>query len=473
MAKAPQEREQAVQQYLQGFDEADIDAMLAVLEAAETDADLTDMLTDLHEEPDMKTLLPFLPKRKRKNDESRRAGWQVAVATMVVAFFGLAAALFVSPELQDTLLGDIFGPQPVNCAVTSIPEAECQTLVDIYSATNGENWYRNTGWLVGDPCDWYRVNCAGGHVRWLNLSNLGLRGSLPDLSQLTGLRTLDLSGFDSSGANSNSPILPSLPTSLHTLIARETSFSAGLEQLDSLSELEHLDLSMSDFSGSVSSLARLNDLEVLFLNGNRFTGQLPNFTIMPALRQVNVSHNTFSGEVPAIANLENLITFDVSSNHLTGAIPHYDQTQIINAKFHGNNFNDHGFDPEPASEMASADDVESMLTILDIYMDLMADGRYQTAYVLYSTTQRNERVTALFLRRQLSGNPELYTGFGFIMNEASEFTPELDVLDAFGGVRTQLSGTFSYTDGTERDFTAIFFQERGTDSWRLVDVYIR
>lgn len=472
MAESWQDRERAVQRYLEGFDDADIDAMLAVLEAAETDPELTDMITELHEEPEMKSLLPFLPKRKRKNDERQRtAGWQVAVATLLVALIGLGTALLVSPELQVALLGDALADRPVDCARTSIPEDECQTLLDLYSYTNGEEWHRSDNWLVGDPCGWYRVYCVDGQVNRIDLSNNGLHGSLPDLSALTELRTLSLSGFSATGGRDGSTALPSLPTGLRTLILRGTDLTMGLERLQLLTELEYLDLSSNNFSGPVNSLVRLNDLEVLFLENNRFSGQLPNFTIMPELRQVNVARNNFSGSVPAIANLAHLVTFDVSYNDLSGQIPHYDAQQVIGANFHGNRFDNQHFNgQEPTLETATRSDVMAMLTVLDTYMDLMAGGRFQTAFLLFSP-ERNDRVTQLFLRRELADHAERYVGFAYVQRETVD--ERIPLTYRTGGVRAQYSGEMLYTDGTERAFTAIFFRESSNDSWQLVDLYMR
>ena len=41
------------------------------------------------------------------------------------------------------------------CASTDDP-AQCAALVDLYTATNGDKWTRNKGWLSGSSyCDWF------------------------------------------------------------------------------------------------------------------------------------------------------------------------------------------------------------------------------------------------------------------------------------------------------------------------------
>ena len=37
----------------------------------------------------------------------------------------------------------------------------------------------NTGWLSGDPCDWFGVTCDAGHVKDLHLRGNNLNGNLP------------------------------------------------------------------------------------------------------------------------------------------------------------------------------------------------------------------------------------------------------------------------------------------------------
>ncbi len=60
-----------------------------------------------------------------------------------------------------------------------VPESEYDALVDLYNATDGDNWIRNNGWLSDySVCDWEHVSCTTingqQHVRdlWLNNNNL-------------------------------------------------------------------------------------------------------------------------------------------------------------------------------------------------------------------------------------------------------------------------------------------------------------
>ena len=59
----------------------------------------------------------------------------------------------------------------------SIPQTQCQALVDLYDNTNGAGWTGTTGWkLETDPCIWSRVTCSVGNVIQLNIANSNLMG---------------------------------------------------------------------------------------------------------------------------------------------------------------------------------------------------------------------------------------------------------------------------------------------------------
>ncbi|KAI9194815.1 hypothetical protein LWI28_009399 [Acer negundo] len=120
----------------------------------------------------------------------------------------------------------------------------------------------------GDPClprqySWTGVTCSDGGPRIrvvsLNLTNMGLSGSLPpDISRLTALTGIWL------GNNSLSGLIP---------------------DFSSLKRLETLHLEDNHFSGEIpSSLGNIQSLSELFLQNNNLTGQIPsNLTTKPGL----------------------------------------------------------------------------------------------------------------------------------------------------------------------------------------------
>ncbi|KAF0895247.1 hypothetical protein E2562_008578 [Oryza meyeriana var. granulata] len=132
-------------------------------------------------------------------------------------------------------------------------------------------------WVGNDPCGekWSGVYCTQNRVTSIRLSSFGLSGSLSgDIQSLSELQYLDLSYNNLSG---------SLPL-----------------YIGSLSNLESLSVVGCQFSGDIpKELGQLPKLRFLSLNNNRFTGSIP----------------------PSIGNLSNLYWLDLGENHLVGSLP--------------------------------------------------------------------------------------------------------------------------------------------------------
>ncbi len=149
----------------------------------------------------------------------------------------------------------------------SVSNDDRDALIELYLATQGDNWENNSGWreepLSSDGfgrrstvCSWYGVICD-----WLNLSLLhidlsqnNLDGYLAFLNDLPGhaleeLRILDLSDNHLKG-----------------------SIPQGLEDLD---ELESLMLHDNNLSGTIPAGLGSLDLEYMNLRGNMLAGPVP------------------------------------------------------------------------------------------------------------------------------------------------------------------------------------------------------
>ena len=101
------------------------------------------------------------------------------------------------PVLLAVLLVSLTG-----LAHAQIPTAEREALVALYNSTDGANWSDNNSWLgpVGTECLWYGVDCSGGHVEELSLSNNNLNGVIPaELGNLSSLLFLWLNSNELSG----------------------------------------------------------------------------------------------------------------------------------------------------------------------------------------------------------------------------------------------------------------------------------
>nr|AAX92929.1 At5g49760 [Oryza sativa Japonica Group]ABA92396.1 Protein kinase domain containing protein, expressed [Oryza sativa Japonica Group] len=137
-------------------------------------------------------------------------------------------------------------------------------------------------WVGNDPCGekWPGVYCTQNRVTSIRLSSFGLSGSLSgDIQSLSELQYLDLSYNNLSG-----PLPPNI---------------------GSLSNLESLSVVGCQFSGDIpKELSQLPKLRFLSLNNNRFTGSIP----------------------PSIGNLSNMYWLDLGENRLTGSLPVSDGT---------------------------------------------------------------------------------------------------------------------------------------------------
>ncbi|NJL04735.1 MAG: hypothetical protein HC911_07455, partial [Chloroflexaceae bacterium] len=94
-------------------------------------------------------------------------------------------------------------PTTTDCAAqTAVPPAECEALLALYLATDGPNWFSNSGWGQNNAvCSWRGVTCTAGRVTSLELAGNQLTGSIPpELGSLTNLEQLDLWGNQLSGS---------------------------------------------------------------------------------------------------------------------------------------------------------------------------------------------------------------------------------------------------------------------------------
>lgn len=169
----------------------------------------------------------------------------------------------------------------------SISNADRALLINIYNATDGENWNRTWN-LEEDPRNWFGVVVKNGLVAELNLSGNALRGVFPaTITSLTKLTKLDLSNNQLTG-----------------------ELAMGVS---SLSLLTKLDISNNRLTGDPSAaLGGLFNVEDLGLGGNMFTivdanGMLQNFNNLKFLNIADLGLTTVPAKIATFPNLETLI----------------------------------------------------------------------------------------------------------------------------------------------------------------------
>ncbi|MCP4091445.1 MAG: hypothetical protein GY746_16895, partial [Gammaproteobacteria bacterium] len=212
---------------------------------------------------------------------------------------------------------------PICDAQADIPVAECNTLVDLYNATDGPNW--DEGWnLTNTPCSWHGVTCSTGspgHVTILSLISNNLTGTLPDLA-LPNLRELDLS---------------------------ENQLSGDIPDFN-LPELTMLNLEANQLSGDIPDFSNLSKLEWLYLESNQLSGEIPDFSKLPNLKALYLNSNQLSGEIPAFSKLPLKFLY-LNSNQLSGEIPDLPDTLT----FFSGNFGYNALTADPFGDGARLD----------------------------------------------------------------------------------------------------------------------
>jgi Leucine-rich repeat (LRR) protein len=202
--------------------------------------------------------------------------------------------------------------------------ANCTGLRDFISA-NSTNAIAILGWQMSDEswcCDVAlrpTVQCTGNRVTHLDLSNRGLVGYPPPLTQL------DLEYLDLSKNNLSSSI--DFVGGLSLLRWLDMSFNelTGSVSLSALTRLLHLDLSFNQLTGSLDFVTNLTRLESLSLSHNRFNGSLPsNVTSLVNLQCLSMEHNQLQGALTNfLQDSTALISLDLSWNSFSGIIPEY------------------------------------------------------------------------------------------------------------------------------------------------------
>ena len=180
---------------------------------------------------------------------------------------------------------------------------------------------------------------------WLH--NNSLAGEIPDLSGLTNLESLWLSGssMDLSGdisrlglgsktrldtvslwGNRLTGSIPDL-SRLHSLVRlklQSNSLSGGVPaSLGSLSSLRDLRLRNNQLEGSIpTELNEIDSLQILALENTGLTGSIPDLSGLTRLRTLNLRNNNLTGSIPAwLGDMDNMVILNLHTNQLTGSIP--------------------------------------------------------------------------------------------------------------------------------------------------------
>ncbi|KAL9987501.1 hypothetical protein ACROYT_G001822 [Oculina patagonica] len=233
------------------------------------------------------------------------------------------------------------------------PEQEREVLLDIYTSTNGQQWYERDGWNSSTShCSWYGITCHNNsYIKTIVLAYNNLDGSLPSnlwkirnlmslctpgnprlqgrigdflFGNMSKLLTVDFNGASIAGDIPNEIVqLRNLQNFLGNNMDGEGFTGRLPEDIGNMTELRFLSLAGNNLSGQIPrSISRLKKLWYLDLRNTpgMMHGYLNDLFAIPSLSQLYVSGVNFIGEMPPM--LPKKIGYLVlPGNNISGKFP--------------------------------------------------------------------------------------------------------------------------------------------------------
>ena len=188
---------------------------------------------------------------------------------------------------------------PRKPSIQATDPTDVKALEALYTATNGDKWNNNTGWMKGDPCQdmWHGLYCLYGRVLQITLVYNQMTGYLPpDIANMDKLQVLRLY---------NNLIGGTIPS-----------------EVFSMQSLQVLDLEYNLFKGNLPDSISMPNATEIVLYHNQLTGPLPTQWNAPQLQTLELSSNFLTGQLSdSLGNLKNLQQLVISRNQISGSLP--------------------------------------------------------------------------------------------------------------------------------------------------------
>jgi Leucine-rich repeat (LRR) protein len=157
------------------------------------------------------------------------------------------------------------------------------------------------------------------YLERLHLFGNTIGGGVPDLSQLSNLKSLGLMNLDLRGTIPSS--LGEM-TALTTLALGQTKiFSTIPDSIAKLTNLRILGLDGLGLTGKIDPVLKLNKLEALYMEDNHLSGEIYN-SDWQSMKELDISNNMIDGRLPDnLFHNTNLHVIDLHRNLIFGDFP--------------------------------------------------------------------------------------------------------------------------------------------------------
>ena len=202
-------------------------------------------------------------------------------------------------------------------AQSQVTQKDSLALVDLYHATNGNNWDNNTRWLdaTRPVAHWYGVFIDDGRVERLALDYNLMSGQLPEsIGDLDYLEELKLYWNQITG-----PVPASIGNLVRLKVLRlgQNDFTEIPNEISNLFLLTKLDLDGNLLEWLPFRIGDLYQLRILTVNENKLTELSETLTLLFALERLELNKNNLQELPDDIGNLSSLKYLLVNKNQLT------------------------------------------------------------------------------------------------------------------------------------------------------------
>ncbi|KAL9987492.1 hypothetical protein ACROYT_G001809 [Oculina patagonica] len=257
--------------------------------------------------------------------------------------------LFLSIEGHDCLKR-IYGHQqfPIFKYDTSFtPEQEREVLLDIYTSTNGQQWFNRNGWnSFTSHCSWYGITCHNNsYIKTIVLAYNNLDGSLPsNLWKIRNLLSFCTPGNPRLQGRIGDFLFGNM-SKLLSVVFNAASISGDIPpdivKLRSLQNFLGCIMDGEGFTGRLpEDIGNMTELRVLCLGGSNLTGKIPrSISRLKKLWYLDLRNTPgmMHGHLSDLFAIPSLTDFFVSGVKLTGELPPMLPAQITYLVLPGNN----------------------------------------------------------------------------------------------------------------------------------------